>query len=83
LGGRSNRKRSLQGAAFLILGNNCSVWSAEANTKLNIALIGVGVRGEWFVDTTPKMEKVVAFCGVNQQKTDKALALLRFPRPAS
>jgi hypothetical protein len=72
-----NRRRFLQGsaaggAAFLILSNSRSGWSAEANAKLNIALIGVGGRGEWFVDTIPKMENVVAFCDVNQQKIDKA-----------
>jgi hypothetical protein len=74
---RMNRRRFLQGAAaggaaFLIPGNSRSVWSAEANAKLSIALIGVGGRGEWFVDTIPKMENVVAFCDVNQQQIDKA-----------
>ena len=72
-----NRRTFLQktaggAAGLVILGRSCSVWSAQANEKLSIALIGVGGRGEWFVDTIPKMENVVAFCDVNQQKIDKA-----------
>jgi hypothetical protein len=74
---RMNRRRFLRGAAaggaaFVVLSNSGSARSAEANTRLNIALIGVGGRGTWFVDTIPKAENIVAFCDVNQQKTDKA-----------
>jgi len=74
---RMNRRRFLRGgaaggAAFLVLANSRSVRSAEANARLNVALIGVGGRGQWFVDTMPKMENVVAFSDVNQQKIDKA-----------
>ena len=74
---RTNRRRFLRGAAaggaaFLVLANSRAVRSAAANEKLNVALIGVGGRGEWFVDTMPKMETVVAFADVNQQKIDKA-----------
>jgi len=43
-----------------------------ANDRLNVALVGVGGRGRWFVDTIPKMENVVALCDVNQQKLDQA-----------
>ena len=74
---RMTRRRFLEGAAaggaaLVVLGNARSARTAEANTKLGVALIGVGGRGEWFVDTMPKMENVVAFCDVNQQKIDKA-----------
>ncbi len=44
----------------------------RANEKLNLALVGVGGRGEWFVDTIPRMENVVALCDVNDQKLTAA-----------
>jgi hypothetical protein len=74
---RMNRRTFLRGAAaggagLVILRESSSVWSAQANEKLHIALVGVGGRGEWFVETIPKMETVVAMCDVNQQKIDKA-----------
>jgi hypothetical protein len=43
-----------------------------ANEKINVALVGVGGRGEWFVDTIPRMERVVAVCDVNDEKTAAA-----------
>jgi hypothetical protein len=43
-----------------------------ANEKVNVALVGVGGRGEWFVDTIPRMEKVVALCDVSDEKTAAA-----------
>jgi hypothetical protein len=46
------------GAGLLLLPCARSVWSAQANSKLNVALIGVGGRGEWFVETIPKLENV-------------------------
>jgi predicted dehydrogenase len=39
-----------------------------ANEKVNVALIGVGGRGRWFVDEIPKLANVVAMCDVNQSK---------------
>ena len=73
-----NRRRFLSssivgGTGLLILGNPASVWSYQANQKLNVALVGVGGRGTWFVDTIPRMENVVALCDVNQQKISEAL----------
>jgi hypothetical protein len=70
---RTDRRAFLQktaqgGLGLLILKNSQSVSTAQANEKLNIALIGVGGRGTWFVDTIPKMENVVALCDVNEQR---------------
>jgi len=65
-------KAALGGSGLLILRNSASVWSYQANERLNVALVGVGGRGEWFVDTIPRMENVVAICDVNQQKLEKA-----------
>ncbi len=56
------------GAGLLVLRNSASARSYQANEKLNLALIGCGGRGTWFVDTIPRMENVVALCDVNQQK---------------
>ncbi len=44
----------------------------SANERINVALIGVGGRGTWFVDTIPRMENVVAVCDVNTRKIDEA-----------
>jgi hypothetical protein len=35
---------------------------------VKVALVGVGGRGQWFVDTIPRMQPVVAICDVNQTK---------------
>lgn len=74
---RIRRRQFLQGTAsgmagFLVLGDSRSARSYQANEKLGVALVGVGGRGTWFVDTVPRMEQVVAVCDVNQQKIDEA-----------
>ena len=61
-------RAAVGGGSLLILKNAHSVWSAQANDRLNVALIGVGGRGDWFVETIPKMANVVALCDVNEQK---------------
>jgi len=72
------RRRFLSGVvrgagSLCILANARSAWAAQANEKLNVALVGVGGRGEWFVDTVPKLENVAALCDVNAKKTEGAL----------
>jgi hypothetical protein len=60
---------ALAGTSLLILDNSSSVRSYQANEKLDIALIGVGGRGRWFVGTMPKLDtNVVAMCDVNERK---------------
>jgi hypothetical protein len=66
------RRAVLGGTSLVILENARSAWSAQANEKLNVALIGVGGRGDWFVETIPKLENVVALCDVNEQKLANA-----------
>ena len=61
-------------AGLVILRCAASARGAPANGKLNVALVGLGGRGEWFVDTIPKMENVVALCDVNEIKAAKAYA---------
>lgn len=61
-------RAGLGAAGLVILRNSLSVRGAPANERINVALIGVGGRGTWFVDTIPRMENVVAICDVNEQK---------------
>ncbi|MHC4749612.1 MAG: Gfo/Idh/MocA family protein [Planctomycetota bacterium] len=71
-----NRRLFLRNTVFaslgmLILRNSRSAYSYEANEKLNVALIGVGGRGRWFVGTIPKLgTNVVAMCDVNDRKAE-------------
>ena len=74
---RMHRRRFLgrmavSGAGFFLLTSPGSVRSARANERLSVALVGVGGRGEWFVDTLPRLENVVAVCDVNEQKIEAA-----------
>ena len=62
------RRMVIGGTGVLALKGSASARSYRANEKLNVALVGVGGRGGWFVDTIPKMENVVALCDVNDQK---------------
>ena len=56
------------GVGLVVLGGGASARAYRANDKLDVALIGVGGRGGWFVQTVPRMENVVAFCDVNDRK---------------
>jgi len=63
------RNAALGGAGLLILDTSRSVRSYGANERLDIALIGVGGRGRWFVGIMPKLgTNVVAMCDVNERK---------------
>ena len=71
-----NRRRfvagtALGGAGLLVLRNGASARSYQANEKLNIALVGVGSRGQHFIRAIPRIDgNLVALCDVNQQQTD-------------
>jgi hypothetical protein len=75
--GHLNRRSFLKAAAgaagLVILAEARSATSARANDRLNVALVGVGGRGRWFVDTIPKMENVVALCDIHDGKVAGAL----------
>ena len=65
------KNAALGGVGLLILDNGLPARSYQANEKLNIALIGVGGRGRWFVGTIPKLgTNVVAMCDVNDRKSE-------------
>jgi hypothetical protein len=64
------------GAALTILPTGTARGYA-ANEKLNVALIGVGGRGSWFVDCIPRIgENVVAMCDVNEQRAAESFKKL-------
>jgi len=51
-----------------------------ANEQLGIALIGVGGRGQWFVETIPRIgQRVVAMCDVNDARA--ADSFKKLPEP--
>jgi uncharacterized protein YukE len=71
-----SRRRFLSAAAAAGAGLTIlparSLRAYAANEKINVALMGVGGRGEWFVDNIPRMERVAAVCDVNDEKTAAA-----------
>lgn len=64
---------ALAGAAFVVLKNARSAWTAEANDKLSIALVGVGGCGSWFATAVPRLEaNLVALRDVDDTKNPEA-----------
>jgi hypothetical protein len=71
------RHATCSAAGFYILDSARSLWSAPANEKLNLALVGVGGRGSWFASAIPRMgENLVALCDVDESKNPDAYKLL-------
>lgn len=62
------RRASTAGAGLVILKNASSVWSAQANERLNLAHVGVGGRGKELLGAFASMANQVAFCDVNESK---------------
>ena len=77
---RMNRRIFLKntavgGAGLIILGSSDLVRTYGANERLNVALVGVAGRGDWFVTAIPNIgENVVAMCDVNEYKASRAFA---------
>lgn len=63
-------------AALVVLPSARSARTYQANEKIDVALIGCGGRGEWFVDTIPKLERIVALCDVNDERAARSYAKL-------
>jgi hypothetical protein len=70
------RNTTLSGCGLVLLGSARSVWGTPANERLNLALIGVGGRGRWFVNTMPKVAQVVAMCDVNEERAGNAFEVV-------
>ena len=43
------------GASLAVLPHSRTAWSYQANEKVNVALVGVGGRGRWFVGAMPRL----------------------------
>lgn len=71
------RNSVISGIGFVLLKNSGSAFSYAANEKLNIALVGVGGRGSWFVGAIPNLDQnVVALCDVNEWKARPSFSKL-------
>jgi len=83
MGARIHRRNWLRatagaGASLLLLRDSRSARGYFANERLGVALVGLSGRGQWFVETVPRIgETVVALCDVNQKRA--AGAFQRFP----
>ncbi len=78
---RISRRGFLSGLAggWVILRRSESAYGSPAAGRLNIALVGVGGRGRWFVGCIPKLgQNVVAMCDVNDRKA--AQSYKRIPK---
>lgn len=81
---RINRRHFLRcsayaGSSVLLLAHSRSARTAEANEKINLAIIGVTGRGGWFVQSMPGLgANLVALCDVNRYRA--ADTFKRFPR---
>ncbi len=72
------RAAAAGGASLVILRDSRSARGYFANEKLGAALVGLSGRGQWFVETVPRIgEDVVALCDVNQSRA--ADAFKKFP----
>jgi hypothetical protein len=60
-------------ASLLVLRDSQSVRGVLANAKINVALVGIGGRGRWFLDTIPRMENVVALCDADNHKLTRSV----------
>lgn len=72
------RTAAVAGASLIVLRDSRSARGYFANEKLGVALVGLSGRGQWFVDTIPRIgENVVALCDVNEKRA--ADAFKKFP----
>ena len=71
-------RTAVAGASLIVLRDSRSARGYFANEKLGVALVGLSGRGQWFVETVPRIgENVVALCDVNLKRS--AAAFQKFP----
>ena len=79
---RPTRRGFLRDAAaataglIVLSGGSRTAFTYAANDKLDVAIVGVGGRGKWYVDVMPKQANVVALCDVNESKAVAAYRAL-------
>jgi len=62
------KNTTLGGVGLILLKDSRSARSYAANSKVNLAIVGVSGRGSWFSDTMPKLANIVAMCDVNDRR---------------
>jgi len=80
--GRRKFLRTIAGSASLIvLRNSSSAYSYQANQRLNVAIVGCGGRGMWFVSNIKNWgQNLVAMCDVDEQKAESLQDVPRCPQ---
>jgi predicted dehydrogenase len=64
------------GVSLIVLRNGSSAYSYQANQRLNVAIVGCGGRGIWFVSNIKNWgQNLVAMCDVDEQKAEKAFKI--------
>ncbi len=68
------RSSAIGGAGLLILSNSRSAFAYEANSKLNVAAIGIGGRGGDDLSGVAELgENIVALCDVDQNRAEASI----------
>lgn len=62
------KNTTLGGVGLILLKDSRSARTYGANSKVNVAIVGVSGRGSWFSDTMPKLANIVAMCDVNDRR---------------
>ena len=65
------QRTAVFGTGWLLLRHSRSAYTADANQKLNIGIIGAGGRGEADTDGV-KSENIVALCDINETRLESA-----------
>ncbi|MCS7185467.1 MAG: Gfo/Idh/MocA family oxidoreductase [Armatimonadota bacterium] len=64
------------GLGFVVLRDSLSARTYRANQKLNVAIVGCGGRGMWFVSNIKNWgQNLVAMCDVDEQKAAEAFKM--------
>jgi predicted dehydrogenase len=71
-GGRRTflKSTTLGGVGLILLKDSRSARTYGANSKVNVAIVGVSGRGSWFSGTMPKLANIVAMCDVNDRRAE-------------
>jgi len=64
------KNTTLAGAGLILLKDSHSARTYGANSRVNVALVGVSGRGSWFSNTMPKLANIVAICDVNDRRAE-------------
>ncbi len=64
------RNTTLGGVGLILLKDSRSARTYGANSKVNLAIVGVSGRGSWFSNTMPKLANIVAMCDVNDRRAE-------------